>query len=55
MKKHGNGCLYFSNNTKYIGEFKNGYIEGKGAFYEGEILVQEGEWDKGKLVKTNIW
>lgn len=50
MRKHGTGYLFFANGNKYIGEFVDGKIDGKGVYYEsnGEIKG-EGIWKSGIL------
>lgn len=51
MQKHGRGHLFFSNGTKYIGEFNEGFITGQGAYYEDDVEVAEGHWKNGLLLQ----
>lgn len=43
-KFHGNGCYYWSSEKYYIGEFKEGKLEGVGIFFQESLLYT------GKLI-----
>ena len=34
--KHGKGYLFFKTGNKYIGNFKNGEINGHGAYFQAD-------------------
>jgi hypothetical protein len=40
-KRHGNGELRWANGDRYVGQFMDGYIEGKGtlSFHDGKFVV----------------
>ena len=40
-KRHGDGELKWANGDKYVGKFKDGFIEGRGtiSFHDGKLLV----------------
>ena len=40
-KRHGDGELKWANGDKYVGKFKDGFIEGRGtiSFHDGKLFV----------------
>ena len=52
--KEGEGILYISNGEKFVGEFHNDVISGKGAFttLTGDRI--HGEW-KDNLLSKRFW
>lgn len=41
-KFHGSGCLYWSSNKFYLGEFRNGMLDGIGKFVH-DLIVYTGK------------
>ena len=39
--------VYFLEDEKYVGEFKNDKLEGEGVYYLDEDLQYEGKWENG--------
>ena len=48
-KRHGDGELNWSNGDKYVGRFKNGYIEGRGTISFRDGTEYSGQWRKNKF------
>lgn len=48
-KRHGDGELTWINGDKYIGKFKDGYIEGRGTIYFRDGTEYSGQWKKNKF------
>ncbi|KAL7544092.1 hypothetical protein ACHAXR_013542 [Thalassiosira sp. AJA248-18] len=48
-KRHGDGELKWANDDKYVGKFKDGYIEGRGtiSFHDGTEYT--GQWRKNRF------
>jgi hypothetical protein len=44
--------LFFSDGTKYVGEFSNGLITGNGTYYVDDKPVSSGTWMNGELQKS---
>ena len=49
-KKHGFGTLYWSDGSKFVGNWKNGKQNGKGVYYSTDGTKIEGEWVNGKKI-----
>lgn len=45
---NGQGPYTFSDDAKYVGEFKNGIRQGKGTWAHPDGSMYEGEWKEGK-------
>ena len=39
--RHGDGTLIWMNGDKYVGKFKDGYIDGRGTitFHDGKLML----------------
>ena len=46
--KHGYGAQTWPDNAKYVGEYCNGYAEGKGTFYHSNGDLFEGDFKRDK-------
>jgi len=44
------GTLSFSDDRKYVGEWKSDKQHGKGSFYMSSGHVKEGIWENGKRI-----
>lgn len=52
FKKEGKGYLFFSDGSKYTGEFQNGMISGMGTYFVDDKPVSKGLWANGELMKA---
>ena len=41
---HGWGCLIYSNGESYIGQWKNGQVEGYGEYFNEDGSEYKGQW-----------
>lgn len=48
-KRHGDGELTWKNGDKYVGKFKNGYIEGRGTMTFRDNTEYSGQWKMNKF------
>mmetsp|Transcript_14641 Transcript_14641/g.22585 ORF Transcript_14641/g.22585 Transcript_14641/m.22585 type:complete len:702 (+) Transcript_14641:53-2158(+) len=48
-KRHGDGEMTWKNGDKYVGKFKNGYIEGRGTMTFRDNTEYSGLWKKNKF------
>jgi hypothetical protein len=48
-KRHGDGELTWINGDKYVGKFKDGYIEGRGTISFHDGTEYSGQWKKNKF------
>ena len=61
FQKHGQGYYFFEDGSKYVGEFKQGKITGKGSFFNRRgSEIGEGFWKSGVLINSkhelnSIW
>jgi peptidoglycan hydrolase-like protein with peptidoglycan-binding domain len=48
------GTYIFSDNTAYVGEFKEGTLHGQGSLFSSDgRLLQNGVWDNGQFIRGN--
>lgn len=52
FKKHGKGYLFFSDGSKYVGEFSDGLINGQGTYYVDNNPISKGVWMNGQLMQA---
>ena len=52
-KKHGIGFFKWADGRTYHGNWKNGFMDGEGAYCErgAYVVPRKGCWKKGKLVE----
>lgn len=48
-KRHGDGELTWKNGDRYVGKFKNGYIEGRGTMTFRDNTEYSGQWKRNKF------
>ncbi|KAL7494024.1 hypothetical protein ACHAWT_002793 [Skeletonema menzelii] len=48
-KRHGDGELTWKNGDRYVGKFKNGYIEGRGTMTFRDNTEYSGQWKNNKF------
>mmetsp|Transcript_29922 Transcript_29922/g.67539 ORF Transcript_29922/g.67539 Transcript_29922/m.67539 type:complete len:593 (-) Transcript_29922:41-1819(-) len=48
-KRHGDGELLWANGDKYVGDFKNGYIDGRGTISFHDGTEYHGQWRSNKF------
>jgi hypothetical protein len=47
----GEGAYFFNNGNVYKGKFKNSLFNGYGKLFYNNVVIKEGIWENGKLVK----
>lgn len=48
--RHGNGAFYYNEGGKYVGEWKENKMDGKGTlYYPNNTKAYEGDWKEDQL------